>query len=335
MELTNWSDIQDKFKGNILLGNGASIAIDKRLSYRSLYERVCKSGRLDDELINMFSYFGTTNFEFIMRLLLEASQVNEVLQIDDDDKTKNYYHGIRDSLIKTIGDIHPTYEDVERLLPKIERFLMNFTNVLSLNYDLLVYWSIMEGNERLGCQWFKDGYVGGEFDNDFGEYMYRPQLPAKGATLVLYPHGSLFLATDIYGNEEKLSRSKDEMLLEAILDKWKKKDYIPLFVSEGDTTAKLQAIRRSNYLGAVYDSVLKDIRGSLVIYGWSASGQDDHIFDAIDHEDITDIAVSVHTGNTDWESYRGRIANRIRSTHKLKKTNLYFFDSKCKGCWIF
>lgn len=40
MELHNWSDIKNRFKHNIILGNGASIAIDDRLSYHSLYEQV-------------------------------------------------------------------------------------------------------------------------------------------------------------------------------------------------------------------------------------------------------------------------------------------------------
>lgn len=334
MELRNWSDIRDGFRDNILLGNGASIAINKRLSYRSLYERVCVSGELNDEIINMFRYFGTTNFEFIMKLLLEASRVNEVLEIDDN-KTKEYYYEIRDSLINTIRDIHPEHESVKELLPKIASFLKNFTAVLSLNYDLLVYWSMLEGNDRFGCRWFKDGYVYGEFDNDFADYMYEPQPPAKGVTLVFYPHGSLFLVTDIDGNEKKLSRYEDEFLLETILAKWREKDYIPLFVSEGNTIAKLHAIRRSNYLKTVYDSVLRRITGSLVIYGWSASEQDEHIFDGIDHRYITDIAVSVHTENPDWESYCDRIENRIALTHNLRNVNLYFFDSKCEGCWIF
>lgn len=333
MELHNWSDIKNRFNHNILLGNGASIAIDNRLSYRSLYEQVCEGGGLNPEIIAMFEHFRTTNFEFIMKLLLEASLVNEVLEIDDE-KTKDYYHEIRDSLINTIRDIHPTHESVENLLPKIASFLMNFTTVLSLNYDLLVYWSMLEMNEELKCKWFKDGYVHGEFDNEFDEYMYKPQPPAEGATLVLYPHGSLFFVTDIYGNEEKLSRSEDVILLETILARWKEKDYIPLFVSEGDTTAKFHAITRSNYLNKVYDSV-KTIDGSLVIYGWSASVQDEHIFEAIDHKGITDIAVSVHKANPDWESYCDRIDDRFARTHHLKDSEIYFFDSQCDGCWIY
>jgi hypothetical protein len=335
MELENWSDIRDKFTDNILLGNGASIAIDERLSYRSLYERVCRSGGLNREIIKMFEYFKTTNFEFIMKLLLEASRVNKILEIDDD-KTRDYYHRIRDSLIDTVRHIHPTCQNVKGRLSRIAEFLANFHTVLSLNYDLLVYWSMLVGNDNLDCQWFKDGFIkeGGEFERDF-TFLYKPRPPAGGATLVFYPHGSLFLATDIDGNEKKLSHDEDERLLETVLARWKERDYIPLFVSEGGTTEKFHAITRSDYLTTVYDFVLRRISGSLVIYGWSASDQDEHIFNAIDHKGITDIAVSVHTENPNWKSYCDRIEDRIAITHKLRDVDLHFFDSKCKGCWIF
>ncbi len=333
MKLDDWLKIKKRFKNNLLLGNGASIVVDSRLSYRSLYEQVCNSGKLNDELLNMFEHFETSNFEFILRLLLEASQVNEVLDIEDD-KTKEYYYELRDALISTIRDIHPTHESVEHLLTPIANFLVNFGTVLSLNYDLLVYWSMLVGNDNLECRWFKDCFVSGEFEKHF-HYLYKPHPPATGSTLVFYPHGSLFLATDIYSDEVKLSRSMDDCLLETILSKWQEKDYIPLFVSEGATTEKFRAITRSNYLNTVYDSVLTQISGALMIYGWSASEQDEHIFDAIDHEGITDIAISVHTENPNWASYRDRIEDRIARTHHLRESNLYFFDSQSEGCWIY
>ena len=333
MELCDWLDIRDRFRDSILLGNGASIAIDRRLSYRSLYERVCQSGRLNPEIVDMFQHFQTTNFEFIMRLLLEASRVNEVLDIDDD-KTKNYYHEIRDSLIDTIRGVHPAYDDVVQLLPKAATFLMGFKTVLSLNYDLLVYWSMLAKNDELECQHFKDCYVYGAFERDF-HYLYTPRPPAKGSTLVFYPHGSLFLVTDMYGNEEKVVRSERLILRDAVLERWKEKDHIPLFVSEGDTASKLRAITRSDYLSTVYDSVLRTITGSLVIYVWSASDQDEHISDAIDHSGIDRIAVSVHTESQHWESYCERMTNRIRSTHHLRDVDVDFFDAKCEGCWIY
>ena len=333
MKIHDWSEIKAQFNDNLLLGNGASIAIDNRLSYRSLYKKVCESGGLDDELTKMFDYFHTTNFEFIMKLLLEASLVNGVLNINER-KTKEYYYQLRDTLINVVREIHPTYQEVENVLPRMSKFLMGFNTIMSLNYDLLVYWSMLKGNEELKCTWFKDCYVRGAFEKDF-DYLYKPLPPAKGSTLVFYPHGSLFLATDIYGNELKLSRSNDDYLLETILTKWTESDYIPLFVSEGTSSQKFRAITRSNYLNSVYDSVLTDISGSLVVYGWSANEQDEHIFDAIDQPNLRNIAVSVHTENPKWESYCELIESRIAVSHNLRGVNLYFFNSHCKGCWIY
>lgn len=83
MKLHNWVDIRTKFRDNLLLGNGASIAIDSRLSYRSLYEQVCRSGKVNDDLLRMFEHFRTSDFELILKLLLETSRVNEVLEIKD------------------------------------------------------------------------------------------------------------------------------------------------------------------------------------------------------------------------------------------------------------
>jgi hypothetical protein len=333
MTLSDWQGIKNKFKDNILLGNGASIAIHDRLSYRSLYERVCDNQRLNRELLDIFTRFETSNFEFILKLLLEASQINEILNIPED-KTRRYYYELRDALINTVWEIHPTYENVESLLPPIADFLSNFKTVMSLNYDLMVYWAMLFGNEQWGCNWFKDCYIHGEFERDF-EYLSKPQDGVGGATLVFYPHGNLFLATDIYNNEVKLCRTDDDRLLETVLAKWKEKDYVPLFVSEGSSTEKFHAVTRSEYLNVVYDSVLSKISGTLLIYGWSMSMQDEHIFKALDHRGITDIAVSVYTTNSDWEANCFRIQERFRNTHKLKDTNLYFFDSNSEGCWIY
>jgi len=281
----------------------------------------------------MFGHYETTNFEFILKLLLETSQVNKVLNIEDY-KTREYYYELRDALINTIREIHPTYPNVKHLLIRIANFLANFRTVLSLNYDLLVYWSMLLGNEERKCQTFKDCFVRGKFEKDF-DYLRKPYPPATDSTLVFYPHGGLFLATDIYGDEVKLSRSIEDSLLEAILSKWAEKDYIPLFVSEGTTTEKFRAITRSNYLNSVYDSALAEIKGPLVIYGWSASQYDEHIFNAIDHKDITSIAISVHTENPNYESYCDTIEERIARTRHLRKNDLLFFDYKSSGCWIY
>ena len=333
MELFEWSKIKKQFKGTLILGNGASIAVDNRLSYKSLYNQVRDSKKLNSELLGLFDYFRTSNFEFIMRLLLQSGTVNDAINIKDD-KSKEYYNLLRATLIDTIRSIHPSYQVVKPYFTKIGEYLSNFKTVLSLNYDLLVYWAMLTENERLKCQWFKDCFVDGEFKKDF-RYLYLPQPPARGSTLVFYPHGNLFLVSDLYGDELKLSRTSDDYLLETVLSKWLEKDYIPLFVSEGTSTEKFRSITRSNYLNSVYESILSKRQGAIVIYGWSASEQDEHIFDALDHPGITDIAISVHVENPEHESYCDMIEYRLHQTHCLKQAKLYFFDSKSEGCWIY
>jgi hypothetical protein len=331
-KLCQWKDIRDRFTDNLLLGNGASIAVDKRFSYRRLYEEVSNYSALNKELLNLFQRYHTTNFELILRLLLETHRVNEFLNIADD-KTEQYYHELRDALIKTIRSVHAQHQEVEGHFEKITEFLSKFKKVLSLNYDLLVYWAMLAYNEKNG-QWFKDCFVDGEFEKDFG-YLSKPYGTAKGATLVFYPHGSLFLATEPFGGEVKVSSSKDDYLLDSVLAKWKQEDYIPLFVSEGTSDEKLRSITRNNYLNTVYDSVLAKLSDSLVIYGWSMSDQDQHILDALGRATVLkEIAISVYREDENWETFCYEANERIRRLRGIWQCKLHFFDAQSKGCWI-
>ena len=331
MKLENWADIKDRFRDNLLLGNGASIAIDKRFSYKLLYEEVSNYSELNKELLSLFTHYDTTNFELILRLLLETHRVNEILGIDDP-KTKNYYLELRNALIETIGNIHPKYEEVKHHFIKVAVFLSRFKKVLSLNYDLLVYWAMLAYNEKHG-QWLKDCFVHGEFEKDFG-YLRHPYGEAKGATLVFYPHGTLFLATEPFGGEVKLSSSEKDYLLDSVLSKWKQENYIPLFVSEGASQEKLRSITRNSYLNTVFDSVVAKLSGSLVVYGWSFSDQDQHILDAIARGNLNRIAISVYKKDKDWELFCGTIVDKIERKPRIKNCEICFFDAESMDCWI-
>tara|TARA_Y100001956_G_scaffold16738_1_gene16274 strand:+ start:4368 stop:4511 length:144 start_codon:yes stop_codon:yes gene_type:complete len=37
-EIVHWSTIKEQFQGNLLVGNGGSIALSRNFSYSSLYE---------------------------------------------------------------------------------------------------------------------------------------------------------------------------------------------------------------------------------------------------------------------------------------------------------
>ncbi len=158
---------------------------------------------------------------------------------------------------------------------------MHQHTVISLNYDLTLYWAMLLFNAANGS-WFKDAFHHGEFQTNWG-YLRRPLPPAAGATLVFYPHGSLSVARDYIGDETKIAASTGEMgdLLDTITHKWSSGHYIPVFVSEGTSREKVAAIRRINYLTNVYEEVLPALGESLIVYGWSFDERDQHVIDAI------------------------------------------------------
>jgi hypothetical protein len=330
-----WEDIQDIFKQKLLLGNGASRAVWESFKYPSLYEEAKKAGRIDLSLTKLFSDFGTSDFEYILRLLSQTKRVNKTLHIQDGN-TPRLYRKLKKTLIDTVRDIHPTHEQVKNFLLPMAQFMKRFDTVLSLNYDLLVYWAMLDGNDKYG-NWFKDGFVDeGRFDNDY-HALHEPYL-SEDATLVFYPHGNLILATEFLGDEVKLSRLGKKYLLDEILKIWEERDHIPLFVSEGETEEKLQAIRRSNYLKTVYDYEIDTRSDSLVIYGWSFRDEDEHILKGIVNGGIDGIAVSVHTGSRNAQSFCETVKYKINKMHytlnKERKCKVYFFDSESNNVWI-
>ena len=199
----------------------------------------------------------------------------------------------------------------------------------------MIYWAMLHANDEWQKTWFKDGFTDGKhFEEDY-KYLFKPKAPAKGATLVFYPHGNLFLATDFMGDEIKVSSDEDN-LLETVSSIWSNEDaeIIPLLVSEGETKEKLSIIRQSDYLNIVYYDALSKLDKSLVIYGWSMSSQDNHILDAIAKGSLDEIAISVHTEAKDWQFKCEEVERKIRRQKGLTRCNINFFDADSSGCWI-
>lgn len=80
-KIFQWSDIKDEFNGGaILLGNGASIAIDDSFAYGSLKEHATDNGLLTDDIQSLFDFFHTDDFELILRIVWQATNVNKSLR---------------------------------------------------------------------------------------------------------------------------------------------------------------------------------------------------------------------------------------------------------------
>lgn len=70
--------------------------------------------------------------------------------------------------------MHPEYNLVSDYLPSMYQFLKEFDTVFSLNYDLLVYWTMTYGrlNIKDGHQ-FKDCFLDGVLHDKWWEFRNR------------------------------------------------------------------------------------------------------------------------------------------------------------------
>lgn len=322
-----WAQVAHNYhRSTILLGNGASIAVYPSFNYGSLFCHAQQHGQLAIDVDRLFHFFGTFDFELILRLVWQASNVNQALKISDN-RTHQAYLNVRESLIQAVRDVHPEHNLVSRQLPNMYQFLKEFDTVLSLNYDLLIYWTMTYGLNVDDGHAFKDCFQwSGRFDDNWRKY--REPYRGKTSTLVFYPHGSLALCRNAVEQESKI-HNVGAGLLEAILQEWRSERVVPLFVSEGTMQQKVSSIQSSYYLSTVYREVLASQRTALTLYGWGIGEHDRHLLRQMRGTGIRRVAVSVFRGD---QVYCKDAYQAIQDD--LGPMQVDFFDSESPGCWI-
>ena len=328
IEINSWADISENFFDSVLIGNGASISIDESFTYGSLRQHAIDNGLLTEDVEKIFGFFETNDFELILRLVWQASRVNIALNIEDNTTRQAYQH-VRDCLINAVRSIHPEYSEVEDQFPIIAAFLQRYKTILSLNYDLTLYWVMMLANREYNEHRFKDCIINGQFDEDWQRFRNSISQAEREISLVFYPHGSLVLARNIVDREVKLECRDGNDLLRTILADWESENYVPLFVSEGTSRQKKLAIRNSHYLNTIYREVIPSLSESIVVFGWGFGDHDIHILDRFKQSSIQRFAVSVQRND---QAYCTRVQQLIRD-HVGHETEVVFFDSESPGCW--
>lgn len=335
-DILNWSDIAKKYnRSTILLGNGSSIAVNSCFQYQSLL-KIAKQEFKQDNIDKLFKYFDTKDFELILRLVWQGRKIIDITK-EKEHKCVHYarmewiYEDIKNGLIKAVRQIHPNYSSVGvDKLEKISNFLRNFDTVISLNYDLIVYWaSLIQKDQESSLYSFKDCFIQSKFKDDWKE-LRKPIRGAKYCTLIFYPHGNLVLYKDLLSSEFKLSSNESSDLLDTILEKWRNENKSPLFVSEGTAEQKIKSIRDSYYLSVVYREVLTERKEHLVVYGWGFGEQDIYILKQMKNCGINNIAVSVYNNDMD---YCKNVKDIIEK--ELGNVVVDFFHSNSKDCWIY
>lgn len=321
--MKQWEDIKDDFNaGSLILGNGASMAVSDKFGYGSLFDEASRLGHLTEPVQKVFDSFGVTDFELVLRRLWQAKLVNEALNIEYG-TVEESYEQVRTALIATVRDTHVTYQKAEKHLEHIYQFMKPFKKVVSLNYDLIVYWAAMFGNNQIknetgSISWFKDCF---NFDRVFSDWRER------GGTLFFYPHGNLVLRRYEFSGAKKIITGSSEHLLDSILDEWIENDLAPAFVCEGTKESKEQSISSCDYLEKIFYEVLPNLESNIVIYGWAMADQDGHLIEQISKSKPKKVAVSIYNNN---EVLMGQVEKQLTD---ISVDEIIFFDSQSSGAW--
>jgi hypothetical protein len=158
-------------------------------------------------------------------------------------------------------------------------FLANFKNVFTLNYDLLLYWTIMKGGLDRN---FRDGFRGYEvlhWANAHDQNVY-------------HLHGAMHIFQN--GCQIEKVRSSDRMWLMNKIRERIDDGHAPMFICEGDSKQKLKQIENNPYLRHCFDR-LGQLSGSLFIFGISnLSTKDEHIAHQIADSTVSSLFVGIH-----------------------------------------
>jgi hypothetical protein len=319
---------------HLLLGNGFSIACRSDIfRYESLFEQADFSA-LNNTVEKVFEVLNTKDFEIVMKQLRGASQL---ISVYDPTNTRVIAAMLADAedlknvLVNAIASSHPENpsEINESEFQHSKRFLTNFQNIYSLNYDLLLYWTTMHFQETKEIH-ADDGFR----TPDSGKAQYVSwDIEKTNGQNVFYLHGALHIFDTPAELQKYTWVNTGIKLIEQIRNALDANSF-PLFVSEGSSLEKMNKIMHSNYLSRCFRS-FSNITGSLFIYGHSLANNDSHILNLIPKSKIENLYVSLYGDQTTKENIE--IIQKAEQLQRLrqgkKSLSIYFFDAESAQVW--
>lgn len=342
-------------KKNLLLGNGFSIAcVPTIFTYSSLYKQADFSKM--PEVREVFKTLKTQDFEEVIHALEYAALV--LPSYKDNlprtvSKLQRHAKKIKEILIQTIAKNHPerpsSIEETKyrSCVQFLNNFLGNDGTIYSLNYDLLLYWTLMFGlNEKLLNAMPNDGFGKDVELNDAG-------IPISGSDYVIWQgdsnaHGQnvhyLHGALHVFERDAEIEKftwiNTGKPLIEQTREALEANRF-PLFVAEGDSTKKLTRITHSGYLYHSYKSFSQRMKtgdkkstACLFTYGVSFSANDEHIIKKIAAGKINHLFVSIY-GNPDSEANKKIIqaAESIKRKRRNQNFEISYYDAESAEIW--
>jgi len=284
----------------VILGNGFSMAYDPHaFGYDALADHAEAQAHLSAAALRLMKALGTTDFEEAMRAIRATIRTLRALNPTGYKKTLTRLEAaeteIREALAQSVAGLHPErpYEIDMRCYLSVRRFLRPFDHIFSVNYDLLLYWSLMQeitdGAMRYPSRAHDDGFRDSGVDGD-DTVLWDIYDPFKQT--VYYLHGALHLYLGADGLRKLTWSRTGEPLVDQVREQLAIHRF-PLYVAEADSPTKLDRINRSAYLSRGLRS-LSSVGGSVIVYGHSLDPNDAHIFEALVRSKVKRVAVSVY-----------------------------------------
>ena len=318
----------------LLLGNGFSRACrDDLFAYDALFARA--KDHLRPRVMSAFKALGTTDFETVMRGLKQA----ELLVKAYSPKAKKLAHRLRhdaDSLREILAEViasnHPkrSMEISDDQFRSCRAFLKPFKTIYTLNYDLLLYWTLMKDDIDeldLKCD---DGFRQPD-EGPTGYVVWDFNDP--GQQNVFYMHGALHVF-DAGDEVQKYTWSNTGIaLIDQIREALEAGRY-PIYVSEGTSQSKMERIMHSSYLMRGFRS-MSNIGGSLFIFGHSLQENDEHVLKCIRNSKVSSVYVSIF-GDPDSEENKA-VMSRAQSLSSGRRgqpnREILFYDASSVSVW--
>lgn len=297
-----WDTLAPDTHPAILLGNGFSQAWNAAIfNYASLLQ-VANFEDREPQIREIFNRLNTWDFEAVMRALESAEMVAEVHALDLRiiERIQLDQEILKNSLLSAVSDSHPRLpsELTVAQYQAVRLLLGRFSQIFTVNYDLLMYWA---RNQDLEPAWQTD-------DGFRAERLWRGYGTEQE---IHFLHGGLHLYEEQSGTRKHAHTGE---IGGGIVDQVRanlnmQPPRFPLFVAEPTYLRKKQRIDRSPYLTFCLRK-LETSAAPIFILGHSMDENDRHIFDAIRKSEARQIFVSIF-GDDQSDANRRLRANAL------------------------
>ncbi len=336
-------------KRHLILGNGFSIACRADIfHYGSLFSRADFTAV--PEVQAVFAALDTQDFESVIRTLESAARILPAYIADGADasaRMSTHAAALKEILVSTIAENHPHIpaEIPDEKFWACRQFLAHFLAgekagcVFTLNYDLLLYWTLMHEdmpfNDPIDLA-IKDGFGNDEDAPDAEYVVWQGETNAHSAS-VMFLHGALHLFDSGRELLKYTWNRKGVPLIEqarAALAGGK----FPLFVAEGTSAQKKSKIRHNAYLYQglkQFTANAQQGQHCFFIFGHSLAANDDHILTRIGRGRCRKLYVGIYGDpeSVDNQNIITRARNLAALRHERWPLDISFYDAATANVW--